>query len=80
MHIIVNYIIGVLISCCLFFVGRYALAHPDKVVQMFTREERPARSSIAFVRFVGNFFLILGVLGIVLYLFLIAGRLIGKHG
>jgi len=80
MHIIVNFIIGVLISCCLFFLGRYAMAHPDQIVRWFTKEERPAKSWVAFVRFIGNFFLILGVLGIVLYLFLIAGHLIGKHG
>jgi uncharacterized protein involved in cysteine biosynthesis len=80
MHIIVNFIIGVLISCCLFFLGRYAMAHPDRIVRMFTREERPAKSWVAFVRFIGNFFLILGVLGIALYLFLIVGDLIGRHG
>lgn len=80
MHIIVNYIIGVLIACTLFFVGRYLLAHPDKVVRLFTREERPAKSPIAFTRFVGNFLLILGVLGTALYLFLLVGHLMGKHG
>ena len=80
MHIIANYIVALLISCCLFLLGRYAVAHPDKLVRMFTREERPDKSKVSFVRFVGSFFLILGVLGIVLYLFLLASHLMGRHG
>ena len=81
MHIIVNYIIGVLIACGLFWAGRYFLAHPDKVVRLFVRkEERPDKSSIAFARFVGNFLIILGVLGAALYIFLLAGHLMGRHG
>ena len=79
MHIISNYIVGVLISCCLLLLGRYAVAHPDKIVRMLTREERPAKSSVSFVRFVGNFSRILGVLGIVLYLFLLAEHWMGRH-
>lgn len=55
------------------------MAHPDKVVRLFTREEHPDKSPISFARFVGNFFRILGGLGIVLYLFLLAEHWMGRH-
>lgn len=80
MNIVVNYIVGALISCGLFFAGRYLLAHPDRIVHLYRREERPAKSAIAFVGFVGNFLLILGAIGAILYLFLILSHLIGRHG
>lgn len=80
MHIIANYIIGVLISCGLFLAGRVFLAHPDRVVRLYRRDERPAKSSISFVRFVGSFLLILGSLGTLLYLFLIVAHLVRSHG
>lgn len=79
-NIIVNYSIGVLISCCLFLAGRYFLAHPDRVVRRCRQGERPAKSSISFVRFVGNFLFILGALGTLLYLFLILVHLVRLHG
>lgn len=80
MNIIVNYSIGVLISCALFLAGRYLLAHPDRMVRLYRREERPAKAAISFVRFVGNFLLILGALGTLLYLFLILAYLVRLHG
>ena len=80
MNIIVNYSIGVLISCGLFLAGRYLLAHPDRMVRLYRREERPTKAAISFVRFVGNVLLILGALGTLLYLFLILAHLVRLHG
>jgi hypothetical protein len=50
------------------------------MVRLYRREERPTKAAISFVRFVGNFLLILGALGTLLYLFLILAHLVRLHG
>jgi hypothetical protein len=79
MNPVVDYSIGLLFCCGLFYASRYSFAHPEKIARFFAWGQPPVRWTITSARLGGRFFLVMSVIGVVFYLFLVVANLFGKH-
>jgi hypothetical protein len=70
LNTLLGYSIGAFFSLGMFFYGRYCLVHPEKISRFLFWA--PGKWLYRYSRFVGRFFLIMGVCGVVFYLLLIA--------
>jgi len=77
MHSATQYAIGLIFACAFSFAGRVMANNPERTSRMFSFGNTPTNFHVKYFRFTGLFFFVMGGLGAIFYMILIAPALFG---